>query len=138
MNGRAARETGPGVKMLTILMIDDDADFSGLASAHFTKLGYTVALAQNGSEGLAKAGTIKPDIIFLDIMMPGMNGIEVLRELQAAEETADVPVIVLSGKYFDEGMMDIFAQERNFRAFFAKPVELAQLQQKMETLLKKR
>lgn len=124
--------------MHTILMIDDDADFSGIASTHFTEQGYIVALAQNGEEGLAKAGSLKPDIIFLDIMMPGMNGIEVLRELQAAEETADVPVIVLSGKYFDRGMNDLFSQERNFRAFISKPVELAQLQQKVEALLSRK
>ncbi|MDO8803226.1 MAG: response regulator [Elusimicrobiota bacterium] len=123
--------------MATILMIDDDADFSGLASVHFTKLGYTVALAQNGKEGLAKAIALKPDLIFLDIVMPEMNGIEVLRELQAADETADVPVIVMSGKYFDSGMIEIFTQERNCRAFLGKPVALAQLQEKVEALLKK-
>lgn len=123
--------------MATILIIDDDADFSGLASVHFTKLGYTVALASNGKEGVAQAGLVKPDLIFLDIMMPEMNGIEVLRELQAADETSDIPVIVVSGKYFDGGMNDIFAQERNFRAFVGKPVELAQLQEKVAALLKK-
>lgn len=123
--------------MATILMIDDDADFSALASTHFIKLGYTVALASNGKDGLLKAGSFKPDIIFLDIMMPGMNGVEVLRELQAMDEAADVPVIVMSGKYFDEGMFDIFRQERNFREFIAKPVAFSQLQQKVEALLKK-
>ena len=123
--------------MPAILMIDDDADFSALASAHFIKLGYTVALAGNGKDGLSKAAAFKPDIIFLDIMMPGMNGVEVLRELQGMDETADVPVIVMSGKYFDEGMFDIFRQERNFREFVAKPVAFSQLQQKVEALLKK-
>ena len=123
--------------MFKILMIDDDADFSGIASAHFTRLGYTMALAQDGKEGLAKASALRPDIIVLDMMMPDMNGIEVLHELQATEETADVPVIVISGKYFDDGMNAIFAQERNFRAFISKPVSLSQLQEKVEALLKK-
>jgi len=124
--------------MPAILMIDDDADFSGLALAHFAGLGYTMALASNGKEGLLKAAAFKPDIILLDIMMPEMNGIEVLRELQTAEETADVPVIVMSGKYFDQGMSELFGQERNFREFLGKPVVLAQLQQKIEALLKLR
>jgi len=123
--------------MPTILMIDDDKDFSGLASLHFTKLGYTVELTHNGKEGLSKAGSLKPDVIFLDIVMPDMNGIEVLRELQAAEETSDIPVIIMSGKYFDRGMTDLFTQERNFRAFISKPVVFAQLQEKLEALLKK-
>ncbi|OGR53273.1 MAG: hypothetical protein A2049_06385 [Elusimicrobia bacterium GWA2_62_23] len=123
--------------MPAILMIDDDADFSALVSAQFTKLGYTVGLAANGKEGLAKAAAFKPDVIFLDIMMPEMNGVEVLRELQAGDETAEVPVIVMSGKYFDQGMLDLFRQERNFREFLPKPVSLAQLELKVSSLLKK-
>ncbi|PJA13356.1 MAG: hypothetical protein COX65_07295 [Elusimicrobia bacterium CG_4_10_14_0_2_um_filter_56_8] len=123
--------------MPSILMIDDDADFSGLASAYFAGQGYTVALAQNGKDGLAKAAALKPDIIFLDIMMPDMNGIEVLRELHAGDETSEIPVIVMSGKFFDQGMIDIFTQERNFREFINKPVTLSKLQMKVEVILKK-
>lgn len=123
--------------MPTILMIDDDKDFSGLASAHFNGLGYTMVLSHDGKDGLAKAGVVKPDLIFLDIAMPGMNGLEVLRELQAAEETSDIPVIIISGKYCDPGMSELFRQERNFRAFLGKPVALAALQQKVEAVLKK-
>lgn len=123
--------------MPSILMIDDDKDFSVLASAHFTRLGYTMTLAHDGKDGLAKAAALKPDIIFLDIMMPGMNGIEVLRELQAGDETSDIPVIILSGRYFDQGIPDLFTQERNFKDFINKPVALAQLQQKVEAVLKK-
>ena len=118
-------------------MIDDDKDFSGLAAAHFTGLGYTVTPAYDGRDGLAKAAALKPDIIFLDIMMPGLNGIEVLRELQAGDETSEIPVVIISGKYFDPAMSDLFTQERNFKAFLGKPVALSALQQKVETLLKK-
>jgi len=123
--------------MPAILMIDDDKDFSGLAAAHFTGQGYTVELTYDGKEGLAKAAVLKPDIIFLDIMMPGLNGIEVLRELQAGDETSDIPVIIVSGKYCDPAMSDLFNQERNFKGFLGKPVALAALQQKVEALLKK-
>ena len=123
--------------MATILMIDDDAEFAGLASVHFTGLGYQMTLAPNGKDGLQKAAALKPDVIFLDIMMPEMNGVEVLRELQAGDETAEVPVIVMSGKYFDQGMLDLFRQERNFREFLPKPVSLAQLELKVSSLLKK-
>lgn len=122
--------------MPSILMMDDDADFGALVSAHFTKRGYTVLVAPDGKEGLAKAPAFKPDLIFLDIMMPGLNGVEVLRELQAVDETAEVPVIVMSGKYFDQGMYDLFRQERNFKEFLAKPVSLNQLELKAAALLK--
>ncbi|HNW43654.1 MAG TPA: response regulator [Elusimicrobiales bacterium] len=124
--------------MSTILMIDDDKDFGGLVAAHFSGQGYTVVLAQSGAEGLAKAASVpKPEIIFLDIKMPDMNGIEVLRELEAGDETSEIPVLIVSGKYFDQGMQDLFSQERNFRAFLSKPVALSILQQKAEALLKK-
>jgi CheY-like chemotaxis protein len=121
--------------MSKILMIDDDKDFSGLVLAHFSKLGYAVTLTDNGTDGLAQAAKVKPDVIFLDIMMPGLNGIEVLRELQSGDETSDIPVLVVSGKYLDQGGMELFAQERNFKAFISKPVALAGLQQKVEALL---
>lgn len=123
--------------MPKILMIDDDKDFSSLVFTHFSGLGYSVTVAENGRSGLAAAASGKPDIIFLDIMMPDMNGIEVLRELHAGDETADIPVLVLTAKFLDNSVMDLFTQERNFRAFLSKPVSFADLQQKVETMLKK-
>lgn len=123
--------------MPKILMIDDDKDFSSLVFTHFSALGYSMTMAENGKSGLAAAASEKPDLIFLDIMMPDMNGIEVLRELHAGDETSEIPVLVMSAKFLDNSVMDLFSQERNFRAFLSKPVSLAALQQKVETTLKK-
>lgn len=123
--------------MPSILMIDDDKDFGSLASAHFTAQKYGFTLTHSGRDGLAKAAALKPDLILLDIMMPDMNGIEVLRELQSDDETADIPVIIVTGKYIDQGMHDLFAQERNFRALLGKPVAFTSLQQRVDALLKK-
>lgn len=122
--------------MPAILMIDDDKDFSGLISAYFSKRGYTVTLAEGGRDGLAKAAAARPDIIFLDIMMPDMNGVEVLRELSSDMDTNDIPVLILSSKYIDPGMNDMFAQEKNFRGFISKPVSLDSLSKKTAELLK--
>ena len=124
--------------MPDILMIDDDPDFSCLIAAFFTSQGYKVLLSHSGKEGLALAGKHKPDIIFLDIMMPYMNGTEVLKELQAGEDTSDIPVVIMTGSYFDKRMHELFKQERNCREFLSKPVSLEQLQVKVEALLKKR
>lgn len=123
--------------MPKILMIDDDTEFSDLVSKHFTGQGYIVTVANNGEEGLKKARAIKPDIIFLDVMMPDMNGIEVLRELHADDETSDIPVLVMSARYFDSSATEFFTQERNCKGFLSKPVALSYLQQKAEALLKK-
>ncbi len=122
--------------MNQMLIIDDNVEFRTMVMDYFTDLGYKVEIAGDGKEGLAKAPAFKPDLIFLDIMMPGLNGVEVLRELQAVDETAEVPVIVMSGKYFDQGMYDLFRQERNFKEFLAKPVSLNQLELKAAALLK--
>jgi CheY-like chemotaxis protein len=124
--------------MPKILMIDDDPDFSCLVASYFSSQGYEVLLSHSGKEGLALAGKHKPDIIFLDVMMPYMNGTEVLKELQAGEETSDIPVVIMTGSYFDKGMRDLFTQERNCREFLSKPVSLEALQSKVEALLKKR
>ena len=117
--------------MANILMIDDDREFGSIAEAHFKGQGFAFTLVTGGQEGLAKAAALKPDVILLDISMPGMNGMEVLRELQSGDETSEIPVLVVSGKYLDQGMHDLFSQERNFRGFVSKPVALSTLQQRV-------
>ena len=62
--------------------------------------GYRVNTALDGEDGLKKAGDLTPDIIFLDIRLPKMDGLEVLRKLRAQEKTRDIPVIILSN--YDE------------------------------------
>jgi two-component system, OmpR family, phosphate regulon response regulator PhoB len=123
--------------MSKILMIDDDEEYGAVTAAHFKAQGYDFTLVDGGKAGLAKAAALKPDIIFLDITMPDMNGMEVLRELQAGDETGEIPVLLVSGKYLDQGMFDIFAQERNFKGFVSKPVVLSDLQKRVEALLGK-
>jgi len=122
--------------MAGILIIDDDKDFSGLAAAYFSKQGHTVTLAGGGREGLSKAVSAGPDIVFLDIMMPDMNGIEVLRELSSDYDTASIPVLVMSSRNVDEGLQRMFAQERNFKGFVAKPPNFDALEMKVAGLIR--
>lgn len=124
--------------MPSILMIDDDEDFSGLTSEYFTRRGYNVELAPGGKAGLSKVAAAPPDLIFLDIMMPDMNGIEVLRELSSDYDTADIPVLVMSSRVVDEGMQKMFAQERNFKGFVPKPPNFDTLEMKVAGLLRGR
>ncbi|MEW5907246.1 MAG: response regulator [Elusimicrobiota bacterium] len=124
--------------MPSILMIDDDDDFSGLTSEFFTRRGYKIELAAGGRTGLAKVAAAQPDLILLDIMMPDMNGIEVLRELGSDYDTAGIPVLVMSSRNIDEGMQKMFAQERNFRGFVPKPPNFETLEMKVAGLLRGR
>lgn len=85
----------------TILVIEDDPDILELVSYNLGKEGYTVVGAMNGEQGLALLTTTNPDLIVLDIMLPGMDGLDVLRNLKRGGKTADVPVIMTTAKSED-------------------------------------
>ncbi|MFA6434620.1 MAG: response regulator [Elusimicrobiales bacterium] len=123
--------------MPNMLIIDDNVEFKTMVAYFFTNLKYKVELADNGREGLRKARTFKPDIILLDVMMPDIGGIEVLRELQTYDEARSVPVIILTGTYFDKNMSELFKQESNCRDFLSKTIELSYLEKRIGALLKK-
>jgi signal transduction histidine kinase/FixJ family two-component response regulator len=80
----------------TILVIDDDSAVRDLMSRFLSKLGFDVVSAANGQEGVSIAKRIHPLIITLDVVMPGMNGWAVLKQLKADPELADIPVIMVT------------------------------------------
>ncbi len=83
------------MKMKRILIVDDEAPLRTTLLAYLEREGYTVCTAQDGTSALAEAKTFRPDLIILDIMLPGMNGIEVLRHLR---QNSDVYVLMLTAK----------------------------------------
>ena len=82
--------------MKTILIIDDDVSFHDVAGAALKERGYEVRSAKSGIEGLAAIKASVPDAILLDVKMPGMNGIEVLRSLRKDSPALHIPVIIVS------------------------------------------
>lgn len=86
-----------------VLLIEDEPEVLELYRLKLTLDDYDVVTATNGQEGLDKAAAEKPELIFLDIKMPGMDGFDVLKHLRGAEATKDIPVIILSN--FDEEAM---------------------------------
>ena len=80
----------------TILIIEDDFFIRELYDRQFTKDGYRVETSEDGPDGLVKASQIKPDLILLDIMLPKLNGLDLLRTLKSKDETKDIPVILLT------------------------------------------
>ncbi|MDQ7772823.1 MAG: response regulator [Elusimicrobiales bacterium] len=121
--------------MALILIVDDNDEFRGMVADYFGEIGYKIAMAMNGAEGLARARELKPDLIICDVMMPDVGGIEVLRGLQADEDTRSIPVLVMTGTFFDKQMSELFRQESNCREFMSKTTELAYVQKKVEALL---
>jgi len=81
-----------------ILIIDDSRDFRKLLSRFLQTSGYEITEAENGEDGLQKIVEVKPDLILLDIMMPGIDGYEVCKRIKADPSSRDVPVIFLSGR----------------------------------------
>ena len=91
-----------GEEEVRVLFVEDDPD---LAEMYRTKLeldGYVVSVARDGEEAIARASADPPDLVFLDIRLPRMDGIQVLEELRAREQTKHLPVVILSNYSDDE------------------------------------
>src|SRR4249920_3954056 len=81
-----------------ILVVDDEPDITALVAYHLAKMGYRVSTATNGADALRSAREERPDIVVLDLMLPGLSGYEVLAELRKRDETRDVGVILLTAR----------------------------------------
>lgn len=83
-------------KKPTVLIVEDDLSLQGLYTKKFSQSGYNVLQAEDGQAGLDQATEHIPDAILLDVMMPVMNGFEVLKRLKKDDRTKDIPVVILS------------------------------------------
>lgn len=84
--------------MRRVLVVDDDSDLREIARLSLEIAGgYEVATAASGAEAVELARRQRPDVILLDVRMPGMDGVETLRRLEQDEATTDVPVVFLTG-----------------------------------------
>ena len=81
-----------------ILVVDDEPDITALVAYHLAKATYRVTTAANGRDALRAAREERPDLIVLDLMLPGLSGYEVLAELRRQDETKDIGVIVLTAR----------------------------------------
>lgn len=86
------------VKQPKILVIDDEPEITDIVETYFESLGYSVETANGGPEGVATAKTFKPNLVLLDIMMPGTTGYEICTELKRMPELSGVPVVFLTGR----------------------------------------
>ena len=83
-------------KPVKVLIVDDDAFLSGIYATKLELEGFQVATARDGEEGLKAAMREKPDLILLDVLMPKLDGFEVLKRLKADADTKPIPVIMLT------------------------------------------
>src|SRR2546427_11185340 len=85
--------------MKKMLIVEDDQIVGNIYRHKFQVEGFQVTLATDGEAGLIAVNEIKPDVVILDLMLPKLNGVEVLKKLRAAPTTHDLPVVVLSNAY---------------------------------------
>jgi putative two-component system response regulator len=122
------------MKKPKILVVDDEDRNLRLLEAILLPLGYEVILAQDGEEALKKVRERPPDVILLDIMMPGMDGFEVARLLKEEEDTRIIPIVMVTA--LREVGDRVKALEIGVDDFINKPVENTELRARVQSLLK--
>ncbi|HYF62401.1 MAG TPA: response regulator [Herpetosiphonaceae bacterium] len=105
--------------MSTILVVEDDRALCSFLVDVLEDEGYTVVTCHDGLEGLMRLETLHPDLIFTDVMMPNLDGVELCRYVQANPVTRHIPIIVCSA-----GRQDAFADRCDYAAFLSKPFDL--------------
>jgi two-component system phosphate regulon response regulator PhoB len=88
--------SGLPVAQPRLLIVEDERGLTQSLTWHFNREGFETHVAADGPEGLRKAQTLLPDVILLDLMLPGMKGVDVCRELRAGEKTRDIPIIMMT------------------------------------------
>src|SRR5512143_2298055 len=116
-----------------ILIVDDDLETLRLVGLMLQRQGYEISAASNGEQGLDKAWEEKPDLILLDIMMPGMDGYEVTRKLRGNPSTLSTPILMFTAKtQLDDKVVgfDVGADD-----YLTKPTHPSELQAHVKALL---
>jgi CheY-like chemotaxis protein len=115
-----------------VLIVDDDPFIRMLVTDVLEMEGYTVRTAADGEAGLFEYTSLRPDCVVLDVMMPGLDGFEVLRRIRALEDTP-VPIVMLTASTEPESTRSAWTVGADF--FLSKPFEAEQLVEVLESLL---
>jgi DNA-binding response OmpR family regulator len=119
-----------------ILAADDDEDILQLVSFRLGRSGYRVLQAHDGEEAVALALEHEPDLAVLDVMMPKMDGFEVVRRLRAEEATKTMPIIMLTARAQDTDVQGGF--EAGANDYLRKPFSPKELRTRVQALLARR
>ena len=116
----------------TVLIVDDESIGRETLEALLFGQGYQLVFASNGQEALSQAASLKPDVILLDVMMPGMDGFEVCRRLRADPNLAEVPVIMVTA--LDDRDSRLEGIEAGADDFVSKPFDRMELRARVNTI----
>lgn len=121
--------------MATVLIVDDSPTEVHVFKGQLEKAGYEVLTAESGEEGLETAKSKSPDVIIMDVVMPGMSGFQATRQLAKDSSTQDIPVIILTTK--DQETDKIWGMRQGAIAYLVKPVDEDTLIGKVKEALEK-
>jgi len=107
--------------MANILIVDDSPTEVHVFKTMLEKNGHTVNVAESGEEGIERAKEIIPDLVLMDIVMPGINGFQATRQLATIEETASIPVIIVTTK--DQETDKVWGIRQGAKDYIVKPVK---------------
>lgn len=119
--------------MALILIVDDSPTEVHVMKTALERHGYETVSASDGAEALVKAKQVKPDLIFMDVVMPGINGFQATRKLASDPETKTIPVIMITSK--DQETDRIWGMRQGAVDYLVKPVSTERLVEKVQATL---
>ena len=119
----------------TILIVDDEREIRELLRYNLERQGYQVLTAQDGEEGLARIFATHPDLVLLDLHLPGLDGLELLRELRQEPSTRDLPVLLLTARGAE--MDKLLGFERGADDYITKPFSPREVIARVEAVLRR-
>ena len=125
-------------KKSLVLVVDDDRDFTDAVKTILEKHEYMVSVAYTGEDGLIIAQKEKPDLVLLDVMLPGMDGYSVCKQLREGDETRSIPIMMLTAvgeKLVDPGYAEAIAVTHKADQFMQKPVQTQDLVKKVQSMI---
>lgn len=111
--------------MAKVLIVDDSPTETYKLTGMLEKNGHSVITAVNGEDGVKTAKSELPDVILMDIVMPGLNGFQATRQLSKAPETAHIPVIIVTTK--DQETDRVWGMRQGAKAYLTKPIDEKEL-----------
>ncbi len=119
--------------MARVLIVDDSPTETHVLRGMLEKHGYDVSVADTGEDGITLAHSMNPDLILMDIVMPGVNGFQATRKLSKDPATASIPIVIISTK--DQDTDRIWGMRQGARDYLTKPVTEPELIAKVKEAL---
>jgi twitching motility two-component system response regulator PilH len=117
----------------SVLIVDDSPTETHILLNALTKAGFTVETAATGEEGVAMAVRLHPDVILMDVVMPGLNGFQATRQLRRDPTTADIPIIIITTK--DQETDRTWGLRQGAVDYLVKPVDPGELVERIQAAL---